>query len=181
MRKSMDRRKFLIALSTVMGSAMSPLASTALKAAETFEATGQLRVLTAQQSKLLERIADIIIPETDTPGAAAVGVHFYIDHMVASWMAKDHAARFIAGLEILEKTHAGFLSISSAQQTVIVQKLDDEMWEGPHADFYREVKELVLVGYYTSEVGASVELAYDPVPGPFHSVTIEEFDRKWST
>lgn len=181
MQAGLDRRKFLVALTAVMGGAVSPFASKAILAAETFEPDGSLKILTSDQAQLLERIADVIIPETDTPGAAAAGVHFYIDKMVATWMGQKHAARFMSRLAAFEQAHLGFLEKSADQQIAVVQKLDDNMWQGAHADFYREMKELVLIGYYTSEVGASVELAYDPVPGPFHPVSIEDYDRTWST
>lgn len=47
--------------------------------------------------------------------------------------------------------------------------------------FYRMLKELTLVGYYTSEIGASQELQYVHTPGRYDGcIPIEELGRAWS-
>ena len=43
------------------------------------------------------------------------------------------------------------------------------------------MKELTLVGYYTSEAGATEELTYEPVPGVWEGcVPYEDIGSAWS-
>lgn len=47
--------------------------------------------------------------------------------------------------------------------------------------FMRSMKELTLVGYYTSEIGATQELRHEPVPGRFDGcVPFAEIGRTWA-
>jgi hypothetical protein len=43
-------------------------------------------------------------------------------------------------------------------------------------------KELTLLGFFTSEPGATQVLQYDPVPGAYHGcVPLEEVGKTWAT
>ena len=182
MSKGIKRRDFLTGLSVLMGGALTYTAIKAFDGAEDFSPGDELQLLSQDQAQVLEQIADIIIPETDTPGAAGVGIKSFFDHMLVKWMAKKDQKKFMATLTGFMKSEPNFLSQDLAQQTATVQKLDDEMTQDkPFSAFYRTVKELTLVGYYTSEVGATIELAYDPVPGPYHQVSIDDYSRVWAT
>src|SRR5256885_3957648 len=51
----------------------------------------------------------------------------------------------------------------------------------PEVPFFRSMKELTLVGYYTSEAGATRELRHAPVPGRFEGcVPLDQIGRAWS-
>ena len=53
---------------------------------------------------------------------------------------------------------------------------------GSDKPFVLKVKELVLVGYFTSEPGATQVLQYNPVPGPFKGcVPYAEVGKAWAT
>jgi gluconate 2-dehydrogenase gamma chain len=48
--------------------------------------------------------------------------------------------------------------------------------------FFRTMKELTLLGYYTSQIGATQELKYAPIPGRFDGcVPFATIGRAWST
>jgi hypothetical protein len=48
--------------------------------------------------------------------------------------------------------------------------------------FFASVQSLVVLGYYTSELGATTELRYDPIPGRFDgSVDYLDIGRQWSS
>lgn len=48
--------------------------------------------------------------------------------------------------------------------------------------FFRTMKELTIVGYYTSQVGATKELRYEMVPGRFEGcVPLAKIGRTWAT
>ena len=138
------------------------------------------------QFSIVERVADLIIPETDTPGARAAGVHHFIDIMLAEWASPERQARYQQGLQAIDeraRAEAGgdFTSISAAAQLRLLQVLDREaLGDDSPNSFFRELKKLVLFGYYTSEVGGTVELRFDPIPGDYEPcVPIEEPQRAW--
>jgi hypothetical protein len=150
-------------------------------------------VLSPAQNEMIDAMAEIIIPETDTPGARAANVNRFVDAIVGeSWLEADRR-RFMAGLEEAQarakkQYGAPFGELSEEQQTAFVAELDDEHF-GPDAEapdreeppFYRSLKELVIVGYYTSEVGATQELRTNIVPGYYDGdVPYEEIGRAWS-
>jgi len=41
--------------------------------------------LSPKRLAMVERIVDLVIPETDTPGAVSAGTHRFIDVMLAEW------------------------------------------------------------------------------------------------
>jgi hypothetical protein len=150
-------------------------------------------VLSAAQNEMIDTMAEIMIPATDTPGASAANVNRFIDAIVGeSWLEADRK-RFMSGLEkaqarAKESYGAPFGELSAEQQTAFVAELDEEHF-GPDAEepdreeppFYRSLKELVIVGYYTSEVGATQELRTNIVPGYYDGdVPYEEIGRAWS-
>jgi glucoside 3-dehydrogenase (cytochrome c) hitch-hiker subunit len=147
-----------------------------------------LRVLDPQQSELVATIADLIIPQTDTPGARAAGAHQFIDLALAEWMDDADRQRFLAGLADLDAQAGaayggGFLQCSPAQRTALLTALDENLaaerdaaragtaWRGrpaaPDRSFFQTMKRLTLVGYYTSEIGATQELHYQIIPGRY--------------
>lgn len=181
MHKILKRRDFLAGLSVIMGGVILSTEKT-VAIAENFIPDGAMKILNEIQALTLGRIVDIIIPETETPGGLMARVPYFIDHILAHQMSKVEARKFVKSLDDLIVSLPGFLKRDKARQIEAIKKLDNEMWQGKkNSDFYRSMKELVLIGYYTSEAGASMELYYDPVPGPYHQVSLEEYNRTWAT
>jgi hypothetical protein len=145
------------------------------------------KALTADQARTLTAAAETIIPATDTPGATALGVPQFVDRALGDWCEPGDAARLRAGLDQLDAearaAHgAGFAALPAEQQTAMLSALDAEAraTSGPH--FFRQLKDLVTVGYFTSEVGATKVLRYDPVPGAYHGcVPLKDIGRAWAT
>ncbi len=183
MNKGLERREFLAGLAAVMGGVLvTSCSEDVVKVAENYTSDGSLQALSNVQILTLEKMVDTIIPKTDTPGAVDVEVHYLIDHLLANQMGQAEADKFIKSLNDFIKDYPQFSTKSKKEQFAIIQKLDSELWaENDRGEFYRSLKELTLIGYYTSEVGATLELEYDPVPGPFHQVSIEEYSRTWAT
>lgn len=169
-----NRRGLLVGLTALVGSTM---ASSVLKGALDYQAGPRGKILSPDRLKIVELAADIIIPDTDTPGAAKAGVHHFIDHMVAKFMSKKESDDFIAGLKAFDAQAGGFLSLSKEGQYDAVKVADDQLHED---SFYTSLKALVVAGYYTSEIGATEELIYDPVPGPYEEMPLAEIGRQWS-
>lgn len=137
------------------------------------------------QFALVERVVDLIIPETDTPGAHGAGVHHFIDRMLAEWAAPARQARFAGGVQALHAVLNGgeydYLSLPAGRQLEMLRRVDEEAHaEGANDAFFAEFKRLVLFGYYSSEVGATVELQYEPlIPDYKACVPIDDIGRAW--
>jgi len=102
---------------------------------------------TAPEYAVLSRLTDVIIPATDTPGAAAAGVPEYIDRVVS--LNAEHQPLIRAGLAWLDrqsKTRFSreFLSLSEAEHTEMLQPLSDvldrEQREAQRRRFRTEAK-----------------------------------------
>src|SRR5437667_12748572 len=92
--------------------------------------------LSSEQLELVATIADHILPETDTPGARAVGVHEFIDAMLAEGYADPDRARFIAGLaDVDARARAAcgrpFLECAREQQRAVPDDPDRQTFAAP--------------------------------------------------
>jgi glucoside 3-dehydrogenase (cytochrome c) hitch-hiker subunit len=139
------------------------------------------RALSTDQAEIVATVAEHILPETDTPGARAVGVHRFIDALVAESYSAEERQRFLAGLEGLDdrarRAHGcAFLACAAGDQLALLGELDRAA-----EPFFRTLKDLTLVGYYTSEVGATRELRHVPVPGRYAGcVPLAQIGRTWA-
>lgn len=144
------------------------------------------RFLSNDQLALLERVVDLIIPETDTPGASSAGVHHFIDVMLAGWASSDTQAEFVAGFADIDRRAADsgmpdFVQGRPEQQFAVLQQIDREAFaEGANDGFFRRLKKLVLFSYFSSEPGATKALRFDRVPGRYDPcLPLEGDGRAW--
>lgn len=151
--------------------------------------------LSSEQGTLISQLSEIIIPKTDTPGAIDVGVPEFIDKMLKDVYSKEDQDRFIAGLNEFDdaaQKESGdvFIGMDVEDQLTFVTRVHKEGVETMKAKpsdpkpFIMAVKELTLLGYFTSEVGATKVLQYAPVPGAYKGcVPLEEAGngKTWAT
>jgi hypothetical protein len=173
----------LLAGAATAGAWTNASAAAALRAAGS-AVTPQSAGFTRPELKMLTMAADVIVPVTDTPGAVAAGVPAFIDALARHWMLPEELAQFRAGLADLDKSaqqryKRGFAACTPAQAADILQALRaSSPYEGrtfelaariedPKAPFYLRLRDLVVLGYFTSEIGSTKELRYVPVPGRF--------------
>jgi len=177
-----DRRRLIAGLVALSGGTLLPSSLRVLDGALAAAPGNGDGVLTASQMAVVEIMADIIIPETDTPGAAMAGVPEFINHALAAVLTTEESKVLLGGLDAFMAKHPNFSKLGSTTRTALVEGLDQAMWDkSVFRGFYRPMKELVIIGYYTSEIGASQELAYDPVPGGYHEIKLTPGSRSWST
>jgi hypothetical protein len=137
---------------------------------------------------LVGRLADIIIPDTQTLGAFSIGVPILMDKFHQTWAsvksqkAHQQAIRIIhSELNVIANT--GFLTLSNEQQKEALQTLDDKAFAVQMNKYssYRKVKKLIANFYYLSEAGATQELRYETVPGRWEScIPFKEIGRTWA-
>ena len=121
----------------------------------------------ASDFETISRIADLIIPQTDTPGALAAGVPFYIDMIVNRNSAQQSLCS--DGLRWLDEeamrvANTKFTGLNEQQQLMILQPLcasaDAGKTAGRLIQFFALIKGLTADGYYTSQAGLIQELGY---------------------
>jgi hypothetical protein len=174
MASTMDRREAIKTVTMLLGGVA--LAGTGLASAvERAHARGarpgeQVGAFTAQDIALLDEVADTILPETKTPGAKAAHVGAFMALMVTDTYDDHQQTVFRDGL----KQFAGFMELPAAQRLARLEQLDreakaymDTRAQGAPPHFFRLVKELTLLGYFTSEIGCTQAQRYRETPGRF--------------
>jgi hypothetical protein len=142
---------------------------------------------------LLDEIADTILPDTKTPGAKAAGVGPFIAMMVSDTYDPREQRLFLDGLATLElesraQNGGGFMASSPAQRLALLRRLDREAIDymreegsGDRPHYFRLIKELTLLGYFTSEIGCTQAMRYVETPGRFDPcITYTVGDKAWA-
>lgn len=185
------RREALRRTAMLLGGVLSaPAIAGVLAGCDSRSADGTWRALTSDQAELVATIAEHIIPETDTPGARGAGVHVFIDRMLAGHYGDDDRKRVLDGLEELDERAQRdggrpFIKGSADEQRAMLTRVDREAFAptaGPReVPWFRTIKELTVLGYYTSEIGATQELKYVAVPDRFEGcVPLTQIGRTWA-
>lgn len=191
--RAQQRRSALLRLGALCGvTGLSGLAPSgdvlAAVAAASKGAAYEPVLLTRDELQLTGVLAELIIPKTDTPGALAVGAHRTIDHLLKVCALAPEQARFKAGLARIEaaaQAQSGkrFGSLPAARKTALLHALDTGKapFDGQDQGFFRQLKGYVAFAYYTSEAGATRELAYLPIPGGFQgNYKLTRSSRGWA-
>jgi Gluconate 2-dehydrogenase subunit 3 len=174
----MNRREALARLAAITGT-MAIGAELFLSGCHAPEAKRRTEPLTAAELALLDEIGETIIPTTDSPGAKAAGVGPFM--AVTAKQCYDDAAyaSFRSGLakiDVASRKRNGkpFIESTPSERTALLNDLDREQRkytrereesDPPH--YFRLMKELTLVGYFTSEIGCTKALRYVESPGSY--------------
>jgi len=133
------------------------------------------RVFSASESSLIAIIADAILPRSDTPGATDVGVPAWIDAVVGGYFSATQRANFLAGLTAIEdfalsRPGARLAVLQGGPLSAVIADLDAACGAKdptPAQRGYAQLKELVIVGYFTSKPVQMDILKVVIVPGRF--------------
>ena len=142
---------------------------------------------------LLDEIAETMLPETSTPGAKAAAVGPFIAMMVAETYYPDDQQIFLDGLKDLQTRclvnyGAHFQVVTATQRLQLVEMLDLEQWtymndrpSGAPTHYFRMMKELALLGYFTSEIGYTQAMRYMETPGRYDPCApYEDGETQWA-
>ena len=148
----------------------------------------------AEDIAYLDEVADTILPTTAaSPGAKAAQVGQFMTVMVNDCYTERDQKIFREGMDKLndaadKKYNTSFMKLSPQQRTEFLNALDKEATayaqdqqakaaaeqkekkdddEGPEPHYFRMMKELTLLGYFTSQVGTTQARRHVPVPGRF--------------
>ena len=190
-KPGLSRREILERMAMVTGGAVSLTILSACDNGVSVPKSSEdlaLKALSEANFNLVGDIVGTIIPDTDTLGAQSVNVHYLIDELAANWMSGDERMAFVKDLTVLDERikperGASFSELNLADRGAVLDQLGAEMLANDNGvkHIYRELRELTIFGYYTSEVGASEELAYDPIPGEFRGcIPFSDVGKTWS-
>lgn len=141
-------------------------------------------LLDKNQLALVRELGEIIIPTTDTPGAIAAGVHDFINHFMVYCASKEEQqALQVVLTRINSSGDKPFLLLGKEQQIELLNNMEQARngFSQSDRDGFKQLKALVVFGYYTSEIGASQELAYLAIPGGYKgNFKFKEIGKAWA-
>lgn len=184
----MNRRELLERVAWLMGGTISaPAVLAVLNGCSAKPSAGWHPLfLSQEEGAIVEEVAELIVPRTDTPGARDVGVPAFIDVILKDVYPAADQARFVSGLKDFDsdaqRAHGKpFLELPPAQRLAFLQQthdvaavaertqFEDVLPADRNRPFVLMMKELTLLGFFTSQVGATKVLQYEPVPGGFQA------------
>jgi len=161
----------------------------------------------AAEVALLDEIAETILPATSTPGAKAAKTGAFMALMVTEAYTPRDQQIFRDGMRLLDEAcrssanGASFMQATPAQRLSLLEALDreqktvmEERAEAPRsrapaadddpdavAHYFRLMKELALLGYFTSEIGCQQAMRYIETPGRFEPcVEMTPGEKAWA-
>ncbi|HLO43350.1 MAG TPA: gluconate 2-dehydrogenase subunit 3 family protein [Leadbetterella sp.] len=179
----MKRRELIKNVALMMGGALS---APTLMAMDNWEnalkpqVVGAAFSLTETQRKIVAEIAELIIPKTDTPGAKDVGVPGFIEMMLNDCYKAPEQQSFVEGLTSMERVK--FLELNTDERRGVLKLLEQETKKvsGKITPFWRLMKELTLLGYFTSEAGIQSSFEYVQVPGKLENIKINPGQKSYA-
>lgn len=161
---------------------------------------------TKEERDFLDEVAETILPETKSPGAKAAKVGAFMVLMVNDCYEITDQQVFHQGIrqldEAAEKMHgAGFMAVAPLQRHELLVALDKEAkayqagkgareeavrkknkdFAGLPNHYFTMMKQLTLLGYFTSEAGCTQALRYIAVPGHYDgTVPYKKGDKAWA-
>jgi len=186
----MNRRAAIIHLAQLMGSSI--VGPRLLQGAWSAEGTGSGGTGGSAGLALLDEVGDTILPATDVPGAKAVNIGSFISMMVRDCYEPDQQAAVEAGLRELSgrfRARYGheFVGAPSSERTDFLNELDAEQRSyargrnpGQPDHYFRVLKDLTILGYFSSEIGCTQAIRFTEVPGSYNgNVPYKQGDRVW--
>jgi len=155
---------------------------------------GQSVDFTADDIAYLDEVAETIIPATDTPGAKAAKVGTFMTVMVKDCYDEKNQKVFLEGMNKLNEASKkkfngnGFMKITPEQRKELLTEIDKEAKDyaknkkkEEDTHYFTQMKQLTLLGYFTSEPGATKALRYVAVPGRFDAcIPYKKGDKAWA-
>lgn len=136
---------------------------------------------TADNIAFLDEIAETILPATTTPGAKAAKTGAFMALMVTDCYSPVEQKIFHEGMRKVDDAtrkanNVSFMEATPLQRSAVLTMLDHEQKRvmdareaavDQPAHYFRMMKELALLGYFTSEVGCTQAMRYIESPGRF--------------
>lgn len=154
---------------------------------------GKILNFSEKDVALLDEIADTILPTTKTPGAKAAKCGQFMTTMVNDCYEEKDRKIFHDGItkiqDLSDKEYKGdFTQLNPEQRHALLVKLDNEQKEASKnlkddqpKHYFRLMKELTLLGYFTSEIGCTQARRYVETPGRYDAcIPYKKGDKAWA-
>lgn len=147
--------------------------------------TWKPQLFSSAQVPVISELTETILPRTKTPGAKDLHIDQFIDQLLKRVLTPEDQKSFLKGMDAFEAeakevNGKSFINSSPEERTKLLNKIEKEtskvspsVWgitmnkNAGSLPFYRQVKELTLLAYFTSEQIGKKVLVYNPVPGKF--------------
>ncbi len=188
----MNRREALTRVAWIMGGAV--VGANLFLEGCTRKATGGVEGLFEPETvDLLGNIADTILPPTGSPGAKEAGVGAFIPVMVRDCYTPEDQNAVIEGLGKLDASATDafgkkFQALDATERTELLVTIDREAKDHQRNKtgddpnhYFHLLKQLTLLGYFTSELGATKALRYVQIPGRYDgNYPYKKGDKAWA-
>ncbi|MBW3468505.1 gluconate 2-dehydrogenase subunit 3 family protein [Arthrospiribacter ruber] len=127
--------------------------------------------LSENQKNNLKSMVDTFLPENDTKGGVELGIHHFLDKLLANCYDESTQNAFLGGLDRLEflsneMNDTSFFKAADQQRIEVLEALDKEEKIEDKA-FYDLIKELIILGYTSSEYFLTNFTNYEMIPGGY--------------
>lgn len=146
----------------------------------------------AEEMAQLDEIADTIIPPTNTPGAKDAGAGPFMAKVAHDCYDDASFESLRTGLAAIDKRghklHSkSFVACTPAERTAVLQQIDAEQKQymqdrkaGEPTHFFKLMKDLTILAYFSSEIGCTKALRYQENPGSYNGdLPYKKGDRAW--
>jgi hypothetical protein len=205
----MERRALLKLIATATGTAM--FAGNAFAYKDLAPVPLSATLFSKDDVALFNEMAEVIIPQTDTPGAKAANVGETMAVLVTDCYTPLLQKTFKDGINTIDtlsqsKYGKAFLQLDGKQREALFNELDTEakaanlanrVWQGvetgkpsqwepgtdePTPHYFTLLKQLTLYCFFTSQVGATKVLRYVSIPGKYDgAMPYKKGDKAWAT
>jgi hypothetical protein len=139
---------------------------------------GSAFAIAPQHSEMIAEIAEMILPKTSTPGAKEAKVPEFIQFMLKECYNEDQQKSFFAGLDKLNDGANGNFMKATNEEKLALLKTEDSAKE--KSEFWKTMKDLTVLGYFTSEPGATKAAEYLEVPGKYEGIKLQKGQKVWA-
>ncbi|MEX0770583.1 MAG: gluconate 2-dehydrogenase subunit 3 family protein [Balneolaceae bacterium] len=170
----MKRRKFIKTVGSIAGTVT--FGGHILFISCTNEISPYNELFSKTDVRFLNELADIIIPPTSTPGGKEAKVGEFMALVIKDCYPVNEQAEYIEAMEKInskcqDEFGKPFLDCDKIQRSGIAEEMNNAGNE-----YFRLLKELIVSGYLSSEIGKTQFLEYHPVPGRYDGCTSQ---RPW--
>jgi|SRR5215467_10627188 len=175
-----DRRQWLKTSATLLGASVLPVAAETMEAAPQAESTPKApprhgretraaaRFFSPEQHALVDELTETIIPEdSHSGGAKAARVTDFIDKILREAQNEEQKRVWTEGLPLVDNmcrhyNGKSYLDASPEERIAVLTVLsqNERMTDLPEVKFFRDLKHLTVLGYYTSKTGIHDDLHY---------------------
>ncbi|NVJ87587.1 MAG: gluconate 2-dehydrogenase subunit 3 family protein [Algoriphagus sp.] len=183
---NMNRREALKSVVLMMGGTM--VGATAILTGCSPEKQIEGLNFSPDDITFLDELGDTIIPETDTPGAKAAGIGAFMVMMVKDTYDAEQQQTFVDGLnkirsEFKASKGVDFVEASAEDRLAYLNGSYEEYKTSQNREpqVINMLRDLTVLGYFTSEIGATQALNYVEVPGRYDGcIDLKPGDRAYA-